>query len=217
MTPPTANPPSPTSAVLVLDFATHYAQLMAQRVREAHVYSEQVPQTIPAAEVQPRNTSGIIFTGGPMSVHVDGAPFIDPEVYELGVPVLGICYGAQLIAHQLGGRVDRTDRGEYGRTPMSVHDSGLLFGGGVPTEQQVWMIHFATIGEAPAGFAVTASTPDTPVAALESRKRGLFGVQFHPEVAHTPYGQQVIQHFLYDACGCEPRWTMGSVIDTQVE
>jgi GMP synthase (glutamine-hydrolysing) len=209
--------PAAHDTVLVVDFGAQYAQLIARRVREAHVYSEIVPHTITAAELAERRPAGVIFSGGPMSVHVEGAPTVDPAVYDLGIPVLGICYGAQLIAHQLGGRVDRTDRGEYGRTPMKVHDDGLLFGGGVPTEQQVWMSHFSTIVAAPEGFAVTASTPDTPVAALESAERGLFGVQFHPEVAHTPYGQQVIQHFLYSACGCEPRWTMGSVIDQQVD
>jgi GMP synthase (glutamine-hydrolysing) len=209
--------PSPSETVLVVDFGAQYAQLIARRVREAHVYSEIVPHTITADEVAARKPAGIIFSGGPASVHIDGAPFIDPGVYELGVPVFGICYGAQLIAHQLGGRVDRTDRGEYGRTALHVHQPGLLFGAAVPAEQQVWMSHFSTIVGAPEGFAVTASTADTPVAALESRERGLYGVQFHPEVVHTPYGQQIIQHFLYDACGVEPTWTMASVIDTQVE
>jgi GMP synthase (glutamine-hydrolysing) len=204
-------------SVLVVDFGAQYAQLIARRVREAHVYSEIVPHTVSAAEIEARKPAGIILSGGPMSVHVEGAPMIDPDVYALGVPVLGICYGAQLIAHQLGGRVDRTGRGEYGRTALHVRQPGLLFGGGVPAEQQVWMSHFSTIVEAPPGFAVTAATAETPVAALESTTRGLFGVQFHPEVVHTPYGQQIIQHFLYDACGCSPHWTMASVIDTQVE
>ncbi|HEX7094892.1 MAG TPA: glutamine-hydrolyzing GMP synthase, partial [Acidimicrobiales bacterium] len=210
-------PPSPSETVLVVDFGAQYAQLIARRVREAHVYSEIVPHTISAAEIAAREPVGIILSGGPSSVHVDDAPMLDPAVYDLGVPVLGICYGAQLIAHQLGGRVDRTDRGEYGRTSMHVHDTGLLFRGGVPTEQQVWMSHFSTIVGAPDGFMITASTPDTPVAALESRERRLFGVQFHPEVVHTPYGQQVIENFLYAACNAEPRWTMSSIIDTQVE
>ncbi|HEV8299031.1 MAG TPA: glutamine-hydrolyzing GMP synthase [Acidimicrobiales bacterium] len=207
---------APAETILVVDFGAQYAQLIARRVREAHVYSEIVPHTVTAAEVDARKPAGIILSGGPASVHVDGAPLVDPDVYELGVPILGICYGAQLIAHQLGGRVDRTDRGEYGRTAMHVHEPGLLLGGGMPPEQQVWMSHFSTIVEAPPRFAVTASTADTPVAALESTERDLYGVQFHPEVVHTPYGQQVIQHFLYNACRCEPRWTMASIIDTQV-
>jgi GMP synthase (glutamine-hydrolysing) len=203
-------------SVLVVDFGAQYAQLIARRVREAHVYSEIVPHTISIAEIEAKKPSGIIFSGGPKSVHVEGAPAIDPAVYDLGVPILGICYGAQLIAQQLGGRVDRTGRGEYGRTPLTVCDRGALFGGGVPDEQQVWMSHFDAVTAAPAGFTVTATTPDTPAAAFEHRARGIYGVQFHPEVVHTPYGQQLLQHFLYDAAGCEPRWTMHSVIDTQV-
>ena len=195
-------------SVLVVDFGAQYAQLIARRVREAHVYSEIVPHTISIAEIEAKKPSGIIFSGGPKSVHVEGAPSIDPAVYELGVPILGICYGAQLIAQQLGGRVDRTDRGEYGRTQLTVRDNGTLFGGGIPDEQQVWMSHFDAVAAAPPGFTVTASTPDTPAAGFEHRERGLYGVQFHPEVAHTPYGQQVIEHFLYRAAGCEPRWTM---------
>jgi GMP synthase (glutamine-hydrolysing) len=204
-------------SVLVVDFGAQYAQLIARRVREAHVYSEIVPHTITVDEIRTKNPSAIIFSGGPKSVHVEGAPVIDPAVYDLGVPILGICYGAQLIAQQLGGRVDRTGRGEYGRTTMAVTERGTLFGGGVPDEQPVWMSHFDAIVEAPAGFTVTASTPDAPVAALEHASRGIYGVQFHPEVVHTPYGQQVLQHFLYHAAGCEPRWTAHSFIDTQVD
>ena len=204
-------------SVLVVDFGAQYAQLIARRVREAHVFSEIVPHTISIAEIEAKKPSGIIFSGGPKSVHVEGAPSIDPAVYDLGVPILGICYGAQLIAQQLGGRVDRTGRGEYGRTQLTVRDNGTLFGGGIPDEQQVWMSHFDAVVAAPPGFTVTATTPDTPAAGFEHRERGVYGVQFHPEVAHTPYGQQVIEHFLYRAAGCEPRWTMSSVIDTQVE
>jgi len=158
-------------SVLVVDFGAQYAQLIARRVREAHVYSEIVPHTITVAEIEAKKPSGIIFSGGPKSVHVDGAPAIDPAVYELGVPILGICYGAQLIAQQLGGRVDRTGRGEYGRTPLTVRDTGTLFGGGMPNEQQVWMSHFDAVVSAPPGFTVTATTPDAPVAALEDRTR----------------------------------------------
>ena len=206
----------PFDRVLVVDFGAQYAQLIARRVREAHVYSEIVPHTISIDEIQAKNPSAIIFSGGPKSVHVEGAPTIDADVYTLGVPILGICYGAQLIAQQLGGRVDRTGRGEYGRAPLTVHNRGMLFGGAMPDEQQVWMSHFDAIVSAPSGFIVTASSPDAPVAALEDAARSIYGVQFHPEVAHTPYGQQVLEHFLYNAAGCEPRWTMASVIDTQV-
>jgi len=203
--------------ILVVDFGAQYAQLIARRVREAHVYSEIVPHTLTAAEVAARKPTGIIFSGGPKSVHVEGAPAIDPEVYELGVPILGICYGAQLIAQQLGGRVDRTGRGEYGRTALTVLERGVLFGSSMPTEQPVWMSHFDGIVTAPDGFTVTASSPEAPVAALEHAARGIYGVQFHPEVVHTPYGQQVLQHFLFDACGAKPTWTMASVIETSVE
>ena len=209
--------PGAHETVLVVDFGAQYAQLIARRVREAHVYSEIVPHTISAADVRDRAPAGIVLSGGPKSVHVDGAPRLDPDIYELDVPVLGICYGAQLVASQLGGEVSRTDRGEYGRTDLSVSEPGLLFGSSLPTEQPVWMSHFDAISRAPDGFTVTASTADAPVAALENADQGLYGVQFHPEVAHTPHGQAVLEHFLYDACHCQPTWTMASVIDESVE
>ena len=203
--------------VLVVDFGAQYAQLIARRVREAHVYSEIVPHDITAAEVAARAPSGIVFSGGPASVHVDGAPSIDPGVYELGVPILGICYGAQLLARDLGGDVARTGRGEYGRTDLDVTGDSLLFGATQPTRQPVWMSHFDTIALPPSGASVTARTGETPAAAFEDRDRGVFGVQFHPEVVHTPHGQEVLEHFLYDACGLGPNWTMSSIIETQVE
>jgi len=203
--------------ILVVDFGAQYAQLIARRVREAHVYSEIVPHTINAEEVAAKNPAGIIFSGGPKSVHVEGAPVIDPSVYDLGTPVLGICYGAQLVAQQLpGGVVANTGVGEYGRTEMTVTGSGVLFGGGQPTHQQVWMSHFDSIATPPEGFTVTAITPGASVAAMEDVDRRIHAVQFHPEVIHTPHGQQVLEHFLYDVCGCPPSWTMGSVIDLQV-
>ncbi len=208
---------SPEQTVLVVDFGAQYAQLIARRVREAHVYSEIVPHTITADELKARNPAGVIFSGGPASVHVDGAPAIDVGVYDLGFPVLGICYGAQLVARDLGGEVAKTGRGEYGRTAMHVVDSGLLFGIEMPADQQVWMSHFDTIVGAPTGFSITASTPDTPAAAFESVERNVFGVQFHPEVVHTPHGQEILKHFLYDACGCMPTWTMTSIIETSVD
>jgi GMP synthase (glutamine-hydrolysing) len=210
---------SETGPILVVDFGAQYAQLIARRVREAHVYSEIVPHTITAAEVAARNPAGIIFSGGPKSVHVEGAPIIDPGVYDLGTPVLGICYGAQLIAQQLpGGIVANTGSGEYGRTEMTVTAPGaVVFRGGQPTTQQVWMSHFDSISVPPEGFAVTASTPGAPVAAMEDVARKIHAVQFHPEVVHTPHGQAVLEHWLYDVCGCPPAWVMSSVIDTQVE
>jgi GMP synthase (glutamine-hydrolysing) len=203
--------------VLVVDFGAQYAQLIARRVREAHVYSEIVPHTITAAELLARAPKGVIFSGGPASVHADGAPSIDPAIYEAGVPVLGICYGGQLIARDLGGEVAKTGRGEYGRTDLTVSGAGTLLAEDAPAEQVVWMSHFDTITRAPDGFAVLASTPTTPAAAFESPARGFYGVQFHPEVVHTPGGQELLKRFLYDACGCRPTWTMTSIIEQQVE
>ncbi len=203
--------------VLVVDFGAQYAQLIARRVREAHVYSEIVPHTVTAAELAERRPAGIVFSGGPASVHVDGAPSIDPGVYDLDVPILGICYGAQLLARDLGGTVARTGRGEYGRTDLAVAGQEVLFGAAQPERQPVWMSHFDTITEPPTGAVVTASTPDTPAAAFEDRAHGRFGVQFHPEVVHTPHGQEVLEHFLYDACGLGATWTMSSIIDAQVD
>ena len=204
--------------VLVVDFGAQYAQLIARRVREAHVYSEIVPHTITAAELAERRPSGVIFSGGPASVHVEGAPRIDREVYDLGLPILGICYGAQLLALDLGGEVAKTGRGEYGRTELSRSPAGssCLFGAAQPDHQPVWMSHFDTITAAPEGFTVTASTHDTPAAAFESTARRLFGVQFHPEVAHTPHGQELLEEFVYEACGCRPTWTMSSIIESSI-
>ena len=203
--------------VLVVDFGAQYAQLIARRVREAHVYSEIVPHTITAEEIRARNPVGVIFSGGPASVHTEGAPRIDEGIYDLGTPVLGICYGAQLVALQLGGTVAKTGRGEYGRTTLSITGDSKLFGHDQPEEQAVWMSHFDTITEAPPGFVVTGCTPDTPAAVIESPERRIYGMQYHPEVGHTPHGQQMLKHFLHDVCGARPTWTMSSVIETQVE
>ncbi|HVM07572.1 MAG TPA: glutamine-hydrolyzing GMP synthase, partial [Acidimicrobiales bacterium] len=201
--------------VLVVDFGAQYAQLIARRVREAHVYSEIVPHDMPIAEMLAKKPKGIIFSGGPASVHVDDAPVIDAAVYESQVPVLGICYGAQLVAQQLGGVVARTGRGEYGRTPLTVTNTSVLFDE-LPQEQDVWMSHFDAIQQAPEGFRVTASTPDAPVAALEAPDRRIYGVQFHPEVVHTPRGQELLKNFLFDVCGCRPTWTNTSIIENAV-
>ncbi len=203
--------------VLVVDFGAQYAQLIARRVREAHVYSEIVPHTISAAEVAAHQPAAIIFSGGPKSVHVDGAPSIDPDVYDLGVPIFGICYGAQLIAHQLGGEVSKTGKGEYGRTDLALSGESALFGHDQPESQVVWMSHFDSITRAPDGFAVTAATPETPAAAFESVERRIYGLQYHPEVGHTPHGQEQLKHFLHDVADCRPTWTMTSIIETQVE
>ncbi len=202
--------------VLVVDFGAQYAQLIARRVREAHVYSEIVSRDVPLAELLARRPAGIIFSGGPASVHVDGAPSFDPAVYDSGIPVLGICYGAQLLAQQLGGVVARTDIAEYGRTGLEVVSHSALFAD-LPATQDVWMSHGDSIVQAPPGFRVTARTDIVPVAALEDAERRIYGVQFHPEVAHTPRGQEVLKHFLYDVCGCAPRWTMTSIIESAVD
>jgi GMP synthase (glutamine-hydrolysing) len=202
--------------VLVVDFGAQYAQLIARRVREAHVYSEIVPRTMPLEEMLARKPAGIILSGGPASVHVPGAPSIDAGLYASGVPVLGICYGAQLIAQQLGGEVARTGVAEYGRTAMEVTGSSGLFSG-LPTEQDVWMSHADSIVGVPPGFRVTARTGAVPVAALEDPERAIYAVQFHPEVAHTTRGQEVLKHFLYEVCGCLPRWTMTSIVEQAVE
>ncbi|MGH9062656.1 MAG: glutamine-hydrolyzing GMP synthase [Acidimicrobiales bacterium] len=209
--------PRPEDTVLVVDFGAQYAQLIARRVREAHVYSEIVPHTAAAAELLARRPRGIILSGGPKSVHIEGAPTVDPAIYGAGVPVLGICYGAQLLARQLGGTVARTGRGEYGRTPLAVDRDGEspLLAGWAPVED-VWMSHFDSITEPPPGFRVTASCPDAPVAALEDPGRRLYGVQFHPEVVHTGRGQDLLKAWLRDVCGCRPTWTRTSIIETAV-
>jgi len=208
---------SAVGPVLVVDFGAQYAQLIARRVREAHVYSEIIGHNLTAAEIAAKKPAGIIFSGGPASVHVEGAPTIDQGVYELGVPILGICYGAQLLARDLGGEVSRTDRGEYGRTELTVTADDVLFSSAQPRTQSVWMSHFDTITVPPVGATITASTPETPAAAYEDVKNRRYGVQFHPEVVHTPHGQELLEHFLYDGCGLAPSWTMSSIIDTQIE
>jgi GMP synthase (glutamine-hydrolysing) len=201
--------------VLVVDFGAQYAQLIARRVREAHVYSEIVPRSMPVAEMLAKRPKAIIFSGGPASVHVDGAPSIDPAIYDAGVPVLGICYGAQLIARDLGGEVRKTGTGEYGRTDLAVTSASVLLAE-QPVEQVVWMSHGDSITAAPPGFTVTARTGAVPVAGLEDRERGIYGVQFHPEVVHTERGQEILKAFLYDAARCRPTWTNVSIIEHAV-
>ncbi|WP_423915811.1 glutamine-hydrolyzing GMP synthase [Candidatus Poriferisodalis sp.] len=207
--------------VLVVDFGAQYAQLIARRVREAQVYSEIVPHTSTAAELAERSPAAIIFSGGPASVHVEGAPGIDPDVYELGVPILGICYGSQLLASDLGGRVDRSGRGEYGRTMLGRTDAASeLLGGSSPgalSSESVWMSHFDAVTEPPAGFVVTASTPDSPAAVIEDFERRFYGVQYHPEVHHTPGGQAQLERFLHEVCQVNSEWTMTNVIAESVE
>ena len=201
--------------VLVVDYGAQYAQLIARRVRECHVFSEIVPWSMPIAEMLGRGPKAIILSGGPASVYSPGAPDVDPALFEAGTPTLGICYGHQAMTRALGGAVERTGVAEYGDTALSVAASGVLFNG-LPAEQRVWMSHGDTVTVPPPGFLVTASTPAAPVAAFEDTARALFGVQFHPEVAHTQRGLDIIKHFLLRA-GCRPTWTMVNIVDDAVE
>ncbi len=200
--------------VLVVDFGAQYAQLIARRVREAHVYSEIVPHTITAAEVAEREPLAIILSGGPSSVYEPGSPQLDPGIVALGIPVLGICYGFQVMAQQLGGVVANTGLREYGATEARV-TSGVLFAD-QPGTQTCWMSHGDRVETAPPGFTVTASTDATPVAAFENSETRMFGVQWHPEVVHSDFGQRVLENFLWNGAGIAPDWTSGNVIDEQV-
>ena len=201
--------------VLVVDFGAQYAQLIARRVREAHVYSEIVPRDVTAAEVSDRHPAGIILSGGPASVYAPDAYGIDDALLDLDIPVLGICYGHQVIAASLGGTVERNDIAEYGAADLTATGSSVLFKG-LSDEQKVWMSHRDSVIAAPDGFTVTATTADSPVAAMEAPDRGLYGVQFHPEVAHTPRGQEMLEHFLYDVCHARPTWTHVGIIEQSV-
>jgi GMP synthase (glutamine-hydrolysing) len=201
--------------VLVVDFGAQYAQLIARRVREARVYSEIVPHTMPVAEMLERRPAAIILSGGPSSVYADDAPGVDESVFTAGTPVFGMCYGFQLMAQGLGGTVSPTGAREYGRTPVTVDHGGTLLDG-VPASHSVWMSHGDSVTAAPPGFDVLASTGVTPVAAFEDTGRRLAGVQWHPEVLHTEHGQQVLEHFLLEIAGCRPTWTMVNIVDEQV-
>ena len=201
--------------VLVIDYGAQYAQLIARRVREAHVYSEIVPHTTSVQEILARRPKAIILSGGPASVFEPGAPVTDPALFDAGVPVFGICYGFQAMAQALGGEVANTGGSEFGRTTLSVVEPGALLHG-LPALQQVWMSHGNEVTRPPAGFTVIASSAGAPVAAFEDVARGLAGVQFHPEVLHTEHGQAVLRHFLYDIAGVRPTWTEANIIDDQV-
>ena len=201
--------------VLVVDFGAQYAQLIARRVREASVYSEIVPHTITASEVSALNPAAIILSGGPASVYEKDSPKLDAKILELGIPILGICYGFQILAQSLGGRVDRTGLREYGATSLEIKDGGVLLDN-QPSLQVCWMSHGDQVMQAPQGFEVLASTKTTPVAAFESKQKKIFGVQWHPEVKHSEQGQKVLQNFLYKGAGITPSWTSGNVIAEQV-
>ncbi len=202
--------------VLVVDFGAQYAQLIARRVREARVYSEVVPHSMPVAEMLAKGPKAIVLSGGPSSVYEPGAPQISDELFEAGVPVFGMCYGFQVMAQALGGEVKRTGRSEYGRTPVVVEEAGTLLAE-VPESHKVWMSHGDSVVGAPAGFTVLASTIVSPVAAFEHVERGFAGVQWHPEVMHTEHGQTVLAHFLHDIAGCRQTWTMVNIVEEQLE
>jgi GMP synthase (glutamine-hydrolysing) len=217
-TPAAPDPSTETAAdtVLVVDFGAQYAQLIARRVREARVYSEIVPSTMPVAEMLAKGPKAVILSGGPSSVYEPGAPTLDAALFEAGVPVFGMCYGFQLMATALGGTVDNTGAREYGRTELSVSRPSSTLFEGTPAEQSVWMSHGDACSAAPAGFTVTASTDVVPVAAFENDEKRLYGVQYHPEVLHTTHGQQILEHFLYRGAGLAPTWTTSNVVDEQV-
>jgi GMP synthase (glutamine-hydrolysing) len=202
--------------VLVVDLGAQYAQLIARRIRECHVYSEIVPHDVPLADLRARRPAGIVLSGGPASVYESGAPALDPGVFSLGVPVLGICYGHQLMAQALGGEVAATGQREYGGTRLVLDSPGMLLQD-LAAEEQVWMSHGDAVTRVPEGFRITAHTDQIPVAAMEDLDRGMFAVQFHPEVAHTPRGSSVMKRFLYDGCGLLPDWTPANVIERSVD
>jgi GMP synthase (glutamine-hydrolysing) len=209
-------PASATEEVVVLDFGGQYSQLIARRVRECGVFSALLPHHVGAAEVLRRQPKGVILSGGPASVYEQGAPPLERELLELGIPVLGICYGMQLLALELGGTVEGAEVGEFGRSQLTVREPGRLLAG-TPAEQTCWMSHRDTVFAPPPGFDALASSTASPVAAFESPERGIYGIQFHPEVVHTPYGQRVLTNFLTDVCGCDLSWSPSSVIEEQVE
>src|SRR3954454_14530327 len=208
--------PRALDEVVVLDFGGQYSQLIARRVRELGVYSELLPHHVGVEEVRRRKPKGLILSGGPASVYAEGAPRLERELLELGIPVLGICYGMQLVARELGGRVEGAEVGEFGRSDLKVREPGRLLAG-LPAEQTCWMSHRDTVFAPPPGFVALASSTASPVAALESVERGIYGIQFHPEVVHPPYGQQVLTTFLEEICGCERTWSPASIIEEQIE
>ena len=201
--------------MLVIDLGGQYSQLIARRVRECRVYSELVGHSISPEAVRARNPYAVILSGGPASVYADDAPHVDPRIFELGIPTLGICYGMQLMALELGGRVDRTGVSEFGKTELHVEESRLLKD--TPSEQTVWMSHRDSVVAPPEGARVVAGSPSTPIGAFEAADRKLYGVQFHPEVVHTPHGMQVLKNFIYDIADAPPAWTPAAVIEEQVE
>jgi GMP synthase (glutamine-hydrolysing) len=207
--------PAATEEIVVLDYGGQYSQLIARRVRDCGVFSELLPHHVGLQEVARRRPRGVILSGGPASVYAEGAPRLERGLLELGVPVLGICYGMQLLVHELGGRVEQAEVGEFGRSDLLVSDPGVLLAG-MPREQTCWMSHRDTVFEPPPGFTALASSSASPVAAVENVEQGVYGIQFHPEVVHTPYGQEILMRFLTEVCGCERTWSAASIVEEQI-
>lgn len=203
--------------IIVLDFGGQYKQLIARRVRENHVYCEIHPYTTPIEELKKMDPKGIILTGGPDSVYLEDSLSYDPQLFDLGIPVLGICYGAQLMAYQLGGQVKTAPVSEYGRTEVTLDDTQSELLGDWKTPSVTWMSHTDYIAQVPEGFHITAHTPVCPVAGMENAEKNLYAVQFHPEVEHTEEGQKLFHHFVYDICKCEGTWKMDSFVETAVK
>jgi GMP synthase (glutamine-hydrolysing) len=201
--------------IVVLDYGGQYSQLIARRIRDCGVFSELLPHHVSLEEIARRRPRGIVLSGGPASVYAPGAPRLERGLLELGVPVMGICYGMQLLVHELGGRVEQAEVGEFGRSDLHVAEPGVLLKG-MPREQTCWMSHRDTVFEPPPGFTALASSSASPVAAVEDPARGVYGIQFHPEVVHTPYGQDILTRFLTEVCGCERTWTAASIVEDQV-
>jgi len=205
----------PNEIVVVLDFGGQYNQLIARRIRDLGVYSELLPYNTSVEKIRELAPKGIVFSGGPASVYGENSPLVDPGVYDLGVPILGICYGMQMMSHQLKGKVEAAGKREYGKAMVRFAPDCVLTSG-LTDEQQVWMSHSDLVIEAPAGFAIDASTEHAPIAAMSHRERNLYAVQFHPEVRHTTYGNDMIKNFLFEVCGCEGEWSMTTFIDDAI-
>lgn len=210
-------PEAETEEVLVLDFGGQYSQLIARRIRECGVFSEMLPASAPIERVLERSPKALVLSGGPASVYDPGAPEFPAELVDLDIPILGICFGMQVMAKALGGRVEAAEAGEFGRTDLTVTGDGGVLLGGLPKEQTCWMSHRDSVFEAPDEFEAIAATPGSPVAAMESSARGLYGIQFHPEVVHTPFGTEVLNRFLREVAGCEETWSPASVVAEQVQ
>ena len=206
-----------TEEVLVLDFGGQYSQLIARRIRECGVFAELLPASTSIEQIEERKPKALVLSGGPASVYDPEAPDFPKRLTGLGIPVLGICYGMQAMAHDLGGKVEGAEAGEFGRTALTVTGDGGILLGGLPKEQTCWMSHRDSVFEAPEGFTPIASTPGSPVAALESAEKKLYGIQFHPEVVHTPYGTEVLKRFLREVAGCEEQWSAASIVTEQID